>query len=757
MQVASLTGLPYQVQKVNIDNNNSIISLKGLTQGAHCNLRLNFEAGYNNGQITINADNDVQTYNYDFILNVYLNAVEDNPEPIYTVEQLYKMQPEGNYILMNDLVLNNHTPINTNIGSLDGNNKVITINSFNILEINNNVNIGFFGEVSKNTILKNIIVALPANNEIATPLNNYSQINYGGLAAINNGIITNSETVALYPSNAERASYVFNATTSEQASSVYVGGLVAQNNGIITNSRVGRAEVVKVNYDSQLSVSTTYFDGVYNRYLIKVKGKAIMGGFVAQNTGIISSCYADNIQLENDSVSSDLQKTAGFVAENNEGASITGSYVKGWFSSKTDSDSDDIKGSVENYYQNGQKVDVPKTNPYIQEDTHNIYRMMGGGIYASGNAGGFVYENAGEIENSYSSVNLKGNSKKNDVNLSVGGFVYNNKRGGNITTSYSMSNVRSGTSYGPFTGFGLDGTLLAEEGSSITKSYYLQEKDQDLYKQEEPAYAINQQISFNIGDTEIGDESTEANKFIDKKSFGGFSFDSLNYDEIKDNYSLKSGSIWAMRLLGQESGYPELISANDIAISVRVWDSVAEDGKNIYQYVDGYSIGSEVNPIVISDAKQFVNIFKNYYDALKGIFQNVEFEAKYQGNIRLIDNISFADDIDSEIKDFDISKFTITSNKNSISVIDGNSLTISGINLSTQNELPSYGLFKGLYGVGVKNLTLDISKISADNSVAVGGLAGVIVDSDINNVNIISSVKIDEEQVIKGSKSNYRS
>ena len=748
---ASLTGLPYQVQKVNLNSNNSIISLKGLTQGAHCNLRLTFDVGYVVGQISINADNS-QTYKYDFILNVYLNAVEDNPEPIYTVEQLYDMQPEGDYILMNDLVLNNHTPINTNIGSLDGNNKVITINSFNILEINNNVNIGFFGEVSKNTILKNIIVALPANNEIATPLNNYSQINYGGLAAINNGIITNSETVALYPSNAEHASYVFNATTSEQASSVYVGGLVAQNNGIITNSRVGRAEVVKVNYDSQLSVSTTYFDGVYNRYLIKVKGKAIMGGFVAQNTGIISSCYVDNIQLENDSVSSDLQKTAGFVAENNEGALITGSYVKGWFSSKTDSDSDDIKGSVENYYQNGQKVDVPKTNPYIQEDTHNIYRMMGGGIYASGNAGGFVYENAGEIENSYSSVNLKGNSTKDDVNLSVGGFVYNNKRGGNITTSYSMSNVRSGTSYGPFTGFGLDGTLLAEEGSSITKSYYLQEKDQDLYKQEEPAYAINQQISFNIGDTEIGDESTEANKFIDKKSFGGFSFDSLNYDEIKDNYSLKSGSIWAMRLLGQENGYPELISANDIAISVRVWDSVAEDGKNIYQYVDGYSIGSEVNPIVISDAKQFVNIFKNYYDALKGIFQNVEFEAKYQGNIRLIDNISFADDIDSEIKDFDISKFTITSNKNSISVIDGNSLTISGINLSTQNELPSYGLFKGLYGVGVKNLTLDISKISADNTVAVGGLAGVIVDSDINNVNIISTVKIDEEQVIKGSR-----
>ena len=742
---ASLTGLPYQVQKVNIDNNNSIISLKGLTQGAHCNLRLTFDAGYVVGQISINADNS-QTYKYDFILNVYLNAVEDNPEPIYTVEQLYNMQPEGDYILMNDLVLNNHTPINTNIGSLDGNNKVITINSFNILETNDNVNIGFFGEVSENTILKNIIVALPANNEIATPLNNYSQINYGGLAAINNGIITNSETVALYPSsNAEHASYVFNATTSEQASSVYVGGLVAQNNGIITNSRVGRAEVVKVNYDSQLSVSTTYFDGVYNRYLIKVKGKAIMGGFVAQNTGIISSCYVDNIQLENDSVSSDLQKTAGFVAENNEGASITGSYVKGWFSGTE---------YVESYYQNGQSVSISDSNAniYIQEDIHNIYRMMGGGIYASGNAGGFVYENAGEIENSYSSVNLKGNSKKNDVNLSVGGFVYNNKRGGNITTSYSMSNVRSGTSYGPFTGFGLDGTLLAEEGSSITKSYYLQEKDQDLYKQEEPAYAINQQISFNIGDTEIGDESTEANKFIDKKSFGGFSFDSLNYDEIKDNYSLKSGSIWAMRLLGQESGYPELISANDIAISVRVWDSVAEDGKNIYQYVDGYSIGSEVNPIVISDAKQFVNIFKNYYDALKGIFQNVEFEAKYQGNIRLIDNISFADDIDSEIKDFDISKFTITSNKNSISVIDGNSLTISGINLSTQNELPSYGLFKGLYGVGVKNLTLDISKISADNTVAVGGLAGVIVDSDINNVNIISTVKIDEEQIIKGSR-----
>ena len=181
--------------------------------------------------------------------------------------------------------------------SVDESNKVITINSFNILETNDNVNIGFFGEVSENTILKNIIVALPANNEIATPLNNYSQINYGGLAAINNGIITNCDVITLGSDTNYSYTLNFNTTNS---TSVFIGGLVGQNTGIITNSRVGRdsVEVLRTDTAESTIVRSENLSNVASRTIINVSGPGQVAGFVAQNSGTISSSFVKNIQIE---------------------------------------------------------------------------------------------------------------------------------------------------------------------------------------------------------------------------------------------------------------------------------------------------------------------------------------------------------------------------------------------------------------------------------------------------------------------------
>ena len=86
----------------------------------------------------------------------------------------------GNYILMNDLTINLHRPLTANFASFDGNNKVITINSFEYevgnADYANSANMGLFNTISANSIVKNVIVALPNNKDSAMDLRHYSSL-----------------------------------------------------------------------------------------------------------------------------------------------------------------------------------------------------------------------------------------------------------------------------------------------------------------------------------------------------------------------------------------------------------------------------------------------------------------------------------------------------------------------------------------------------------------------------------------------------
>ncbi|MBS7404241.1 MAG: hypothetical protein KIG13_02980, partial [Eubacteriales bacterium] len=81
-----------------------------------------------------------QYITYNFVVNVQVYSDEDKPTPIENAEQFVEYLTSGgnqyastNFILMNDIVLENFTPFETtNFASLDGNNKVITIKNFNI-------------------------------------------------------------------------------------------------------------------------------------------------------------------------------------------------------------------------------------------------------------------------------------------------------------------------------------------------------------------------------------------------------------------------------------------------------------------------------------------------------------------------------------------------------------------------------------------------------------------------------------------------
>ncbi len=745
--------LPFTVVKSYINDRSAVISIVGKSAGmSSVNMRMQYDYYYNDdGKLMIGdaPEEDIDEYiskPTDFVVVVYIDATDDNPLPITTEEELRAMTAssdetkKASYILLNDITISNHTPLDVAIDSLDGNNKVITIENFNFDSTETGtVNLGLFSTVAENTIIKNLTVALPSNKQLATQLTNFTTINYGGIAGINNGIITNCDVISTYDVDSAMSSssdlscyYAINIATATVIDGTYVtanvGGLVGQNNNIITNSRVGNDNLQIVESSGGVLKGESTFKGNYDKFLMRVSGPVNLGGFASVNGegAKISNSYAKNVQLEAVNGFSTNQMVGGFVAFN--AGEIIGSYSAGWEEenapiSKTDNSVAYYKDSI---------------------DGVNYNRRMGGGIFAN-YSGGFVYENSGNISDSYSSLNMSGAKSYNSSDTHAAGFVYHNTKTGIIETSYSNSMVKKNQIHGPFTGIDATSNQVYNEGT-INKCYYLLEKGQVLFRDLEVATAIDQELPqdlSSIADTiaDIG-ELLGMNNFIEYQNFGGFSFDS---SESMRSYTegMSCSAIWAIKTTNNTSsqkvnneelrggyGYPELIAANNIATSVREVASVS-DGVYSYVYVDGFAKGSANNPVLIDNAQQFNDLFAEYYKALQN--SSIEFSAKYNGNIRIVNNIDFG-----QLDTIASSSFVYTSTNAEQSILEGNNLSFSNINLSTESEYDAYGLFSALYKVGVKNLNIEIDNISARNTKAVGGLAGVIADSDINNIEIVA-------------------
>lgn len=294
----------------------------------------------------------------EFSFNVIRNTEDETPEPISTAEQFLSMEAGINYILTNDIVLNQYKPISTEITSLDGNGYVITIGSFdtsvetdeegNVTTSTATLDLGLFSTVSDATILKNIVLEVvplgapyvveeTSNNstqDLLIDATNYESINFGFIAATNNGIITNAQVVndrlaneirrerenmldeyyddaeytkKTYSDVPNRSISVVKVATKADITTANIGGLVATNNGYISNSRVEN---------------------------ITLNGVGYVAGVAVRNSGTISSTYYKGANLLNQS--SELIEsagTAGLVVFNEDGATIQYCYTmsrEGW-------------------------------------------------------------------------------------------------------------------------------------------------------------------------------------------------------------------------------------------------------------------------------------------------------------------------------------------------------------------------------------------------------------------------------------------
>ncbi len=263
-----------------------------------------------------------KTFSRQFTLTfTYQNDIK-NPIPITSAEDFMKMEEGKDYRLSSDIMLTDYTPLTTRILSLDGNGYTIYVASF--AEGIATTNLGLFATVAgadgtaEATMIYNLNVHYISNvietitypngeikytYTLPEPPEKYPQktlldttavteFNFGGIAGINNGIITNCSVTGLISITA----------TDDSLTAAYVGGIAGVNNGFITNSNVT---------DLDLTSSGS------------------IGGVAGSNTNTISSTYTDELYINNISKNTELFYTGGFVCDNGEGAKVLECYTQG--------------------------------------------------------------------------------------------------------------------------------------------------------------------------------------------------------------------------------------------------------------------------------------------------------------------------------------------------------------------------------------------------------------------------------------------
>lgn len=658
-----------------------------------------------------------------------------------TAYQLLNMQSGYDYILMEDIDLsliqgmeNGWTPITFAARSLDGNNKKVTINKFNLGALP--INIGLFSSIEQGSVVKNLNVALP-NGNAALDINlvNYASlgeaaVNVGILVGQNNGgIITNCAVVSQKQFGYNADGYVtvnYDSSTYDKAFgkgqqavitvncpllTVYYGGLAGRNNafGVISNSRV-MIDVVVGNYVPTGETNTNVLKNV------------VVAGFAAVNSGtIVSSFFRDgNILNYASGATVDFNnRTAGFVGynaganDNEMGDGLSDGIIKGCYAMGV--------------------ADELNTNGTVKY----------GRIESYGGVGGFAYTNSGTIEDCYVNVRITMSSSASafaDTNIGTltNCFVNNDKPGSMLSTYYAfIRNLETGSVVDNCTYVSMDKALpRGFNGTTIISNT-------DSLRE------LNSSLDY---DNYIGDVEN-----FSKPNGKGVAFSIGTYTDSDPV------TIWQMvpkKINATENIYtPELVSANDIAVSIRMVENVKDlDGKTILSY-SPYALGSRQNPIPITNAEEFNQlIYKgSQADALDQVQTGMlDYSANiYSGYIRLVNNISMAKmNADGTGGDLTTGDFMQTYKTVFGGTLDGNGLSINDIvtpgNVvdATSRGLEGVGLFSSVENATVKNLGLGIGTglvsgstvgIYAEAATYVGGLAGTSKNSNLADISITSS------------------
>ncbi len=688
----------------------------------------------------VSAGGYTAEYEKHFTITVRPHSSEDLPTTISNAHEFEMLNPEGqntaesgDFILTNDIVLENYTPFDTSlIRSLDGNGYTIYIKSFNTNpQDTKTLNLALFNRVVKHnidekeipTILKNVRVNLYNGGQITVDTNKYQTINIAGLAIENNGIITNCEVVSFYSEGnamgqvlAEVAcirhsnptginvNYVFGANTTQKEYhdgyknwTSQIAGFVVANNGNITNSRVGGDSIIVLDGEKVIDGQPTSYTYASHKKLdtFHIIGQGNMAGFVlANNGGHIAASFAKNIDMYNQSKSTSFY-VAGFVGTNT--SSIRTSYVEG----------------------------VETDEELINDEKGSVYANEGSSIKSDmGIISGFIYNNTGIIKDSYSNILIANIIQENQVYL-ASGFVYRNE--GTLENCYSASQIQeSNFTQLNFSGVDSNGNLLTS--GNYVNCYFFDK----AYETREEANDTTTESTYSTGALLVSNPAAKA-------FFYGFA--------IADG---ESDGIWRM---DAEKGI-KLIEANDISIShryvLRITDEnfegeAAEDeqGKYLLPYATltfvsssleiNTSLGGVYNPILVVDAQDWLEITGLSTSKYEKEYFN---ENAIWGTYRIVNNIDLAD-----IASSDSSVILPSSRKAFAGTLYGNGFQISGISITSDSRDVAFGIFKSIEPIGnsspiITNIDFKIEQVVAGDTAMVGALAGFIKDAKLINIEL---------------------
>jgi len=641
-------------------------------------------------QTTVHYNGIEFVYDYYFVVAVEVWSDEETPTQITTAEEFVSYikdsEEADDYILMNDIVLNDYEPLNTDkVDSLDGNGYTIHINSFKQPDENTTLNLALFDTVYENTTLKNVKVNIYNGGQIYVNYKKYNTVNIAGFALTNNGVIYNCEVLSYYDEN-NSLSYLTsdaglvvkftegnNTTPINLAPSMNVeskiSGFVITNNSSIVNSRVGGEEFMHI-----VKIAGKDYVKEEHTNMFVLEGQGEVSGFVNTNAseGNISACYVDNVQIYNKMTLDSL--TAGFVVYNEN--VIQASYVEG-----VESFEEDPQGGLSRLPNN-----------------------EGSSISAQGVIAGFVYQNTNLIKNSYANIAIENSSSKATMSA---GFVYTNTSSATITLCYSACTItKNDINQMQFSG--VDESIQSLNYGEISFSYFYNRSRIDDTNQ-------NTLTSGILSVTDVDDKDT----------FYGFSFASS--DSAYDG-------IWTF-----DNEVLTLVSANKIAFSNRYAVTTNNVTSILYnktilnadtmKYAD-LSYGSQNNPIIIRNEVDFAMATGKATDVEYSSYKEYYSDTTVFGNYRVVDDIDMAN-IDQNAETAGVVKLT-TTGKTFTGLLDGNGFTIENINLGSHDEtLENFGLFAKLDGAVVMNLNLIVDSVHNDRANIVGTLAGTATDSTI--------------------------
>ncbi len=654
-------------------------------------------------------DFTIYTYTYFFTIVISDPTSDDSPAQISSAEEFMKAlngETEEDYILTQDIHLYDYTPAQdtSKIRSLDGNGYQIVIMGFSYDNTNSQIDLALFNTVSSNTTLKNLRVNVFHLNTISLNSAYTKTINIAPIAITNNGIITNCEVVS------------FRDLTNEIAPAVT--GL-------------------SVEIDSTIGVSaTTAGFVVTNNGIItnsRVGGESVTiydSKEDMMNTGVVSP----KINILSPFVISSFGEIAGFVNSNTSSGHIVSSYASN-IRIINNSNIDYTTITAGFAIKNAGLISGSYAKGVKKNDT-DIHATLYG-IETSGISAGFVYENSGEINNSYSNITLT--NQNNNPGRNSAGFVYRNTSSGVIETSLSLSRIVGATTT-QMNFAGVDDYGNYQNLGEITNSYYYDE--------------VSLSDSSILIESAYGEGAEYISSVTSEDYLYGFSFVHL---------SDASDGIWMMTNAG-----PDLVSANQIAVSLRYVSNVGLASRPVFAYVDEFRYGSKNNPILIRSAEEFASVFSGTNNSSASRYVNTT-TGEIFGSYRLINDIDLSELITETNNTYTLASSSMTltgkykdeGNQGSIGSFDGNGLTITGLALSDPDgEAVNFGMFASVTdGAIVQNVNLvlgstnasgDVFGVEASGVEYVGALSGTVENSTIINVSLTSAYSDTNSVTVRG-------